>query len=130
MYKIFEVIKRYVDSQIPQEIMLQECQVRRLNGLYATFELYPPFGQDVEESTKKATKNAIDRLTAQFAYNAECSCQLYGFLVYDSDKKAISDLCNRYCIWIAETYNTMPPFAKELANCQYEYFTTLMLKFK
>ncbi|GGD44883.1 hypothetical protein GCM10011514_06120 [Emticicia aquatilis] len=124
MKRIIAAIQIWIDKNIPSEVILKECHVRRLHALFTNFYKEIPATQVAE------TARAIDRLTAQLPLQSECSCKPCAFLIYEADKKALKQLCNSYCLWIAENYEAMPWFPRLIASVNYEDFTNIMTSIK
>lgn len=125
MKKIVEAIQRFIDRHVPSEVILKECHVRRLHALFTN-----SYKEIIPATQVTETARAIDRLTAQLPLQSECSCKPCAFLIYEADKKLLKQLCNNYCLWIAEKYDSMPWFPQLVATVNYEDFTNIMTSIK
>ena len=122
MIQIRQMFWAYFEKIAPYEVMLRDCDAKRLWNVYSLAKEKPFIKLPAN------IESAIDTLTAQTS--EECRAFEQSFFLYKRDKAALAELCNNYCIWLAEGFDTMPEFAKKMVELNYQYFTDLMLRLK
>lgn len=120
MSHFFQKIKTAIDNQLPKELNISECELRKILRIHES---------DFEYAIhQEAINKAAHRIYGQLG--DECSCLKVSILLYAEDIEALKILINNHCIMIAENYAEMEGIMAFFAEKEYEYCTNLMLKLK
>jgi hypothetical protein len=122
MSRFFQKLRKAINRQIPKDVKLSECEIRRLLGLLEVVK--------DDKVYQSAIIKAIHRLYAQIDLQNPCSCLKVSILLYDDDIEALKNLVNNHCSTIAEIYAESEGLMAYYAEKQYEVYTKLMLKIR
>lgn len=110
-----EKIRGWIDRYYPKTVMLKPGDDSVLVSVYNYMQM-----------PSAVLTEAIGRIQAQMPYWADGHAQEY--LVYEADKKALSKMCNDYCMVLAGAYELYPGWAKLLAAENYKRCTELFIQ--
>jgi len=122
MLRFFQKVNQLINSQLPKNLILSECELRRLLALH---EVVKP-----DEVWQSAITKAIHRIYAQLDLDTPCSCKKVSIILYDDDIQALKILVNNHCMTIAEIYAEAQGLIAFIAEQQYEAYTKLMLRIR
>jgi hypothetical protein len=122
MLKIKRYLKKLVDRYMPNLVTLNAEDVRTIFALYQ-YEA-PSFITDNAEMT--ALSVAIERIEAQLPFFHDG--ELHEYLLYVADCKALADMCNKYCLQVADSNEKLHPLLRGIATLNYGHCTNIMLK--
>ena len=122
MLRFFQKVNQLINRQIPKEVILSECELRRLLALHEVVKH--------DEVWQSAITKAIHRIYAQLDLDNPCSCQKVSIILYDDDIQALKILVNNHCMTIADIYAEAEGLMAYYAEKQYEAYTKLMLRIR
>lgn len=122
MLHFLKKVSQLINSQIAKEVILTECELRRVLALYDHVA--------ADKVWQTAITKAIHRIYAQLDLETPCSCKKVSILLYDADIQALKVLVNNHCICIAEIYAEAEGLMAFIAEKQYEAYTKLMLRIR
>ncbi len=122
MQKIKQYIKKMTDRYMPNLVTLNSEDVRTIMAIYQ--HEAPSFITDNAEMT--ALSVAIGRIEAQLPFFHDG--ELHEYLLYVVDCKALADMCNKYCLQVAETNEKLHPLLRGIATMNYGHCTKIYLK--
>jgi hypothetical protein len=110
-----EKIRSWIDRYYPKTVVLRPGDDRVLVSVY-----------NYMQTPSAELSEAVGRIQAQMPYWPDGHAQEY--LVYEADKKALSMMCNDYCMILAGAYELYPSWAKLLAEKNYKRCTELFIQ--
>lgn len=122
MLRFFQKVNQLINSQFPKNVILSECELRRILALYD--EVAP------DAIWQYAITRAIHRIYGQLDLYRSCSCLKLTILLYEEDIQALKILVNNHCMTIADIYAEAEGLMAYYAEKQYEAYTKLMLRIR
>lgn len=108
-------IKDWIVKHYPKMVMLKAGDERVLLSVYTYMQ-----------APKPELTEAIERIQAQMPYWPDGNAHEY--LLYEADKRALSNMCNDYCMLLSDAYEYYPGWAKVLAADNYKRCTELFIE--